>query len=189
MANRTALRELQTRLAGRLQAAREETVLVSWLAVRAGPHKLLFPLAQAGEIFMVTHIASVPYARDWFEGVVSLRGGLFGVVDVAGFLAAMLTPGVPFRARPLSALSSLVTFNEHLDLNCALLVDGLVGLRREDSFVSQQAPAEDMPDYYGNLFVDASGVPWQEIKLQTLSQCSEFLGIGIGIGIGAGVGA
>ncbi|HPH14911.1 MAG TPA: chemotaxis protein CheW, partial [Burkholderiaceae bacterium] len=31
MANREALRELQTRLASRLQAAREEGVAVSWL--------------------------------------------------------------------------------------------------------------------------------------------------------------
>ena len=51
MANRAALRELQTRLATRLQAARTQGVLVSWLAVRAGPHNYLFPLVQSGEIF------------------------------------------------------------------------------------------------------------------------------------------
>jgi len=36
MANREALRELQSRLASRLQAARTEGMSVAWLAVRAG---------------------------------------------------------------------------------------------------------------------------------------------------------
>ena len=52
MANRQALRELQTRLADRLQAARTNTALgASWLAVQMGRHNYLLPLEQAGEIF------------------------------------------------------------------------------------------------------------------------------------------
>eukprot|EP01031_Cornospumella_fuschlensis_P004273 gene4273-5341_t len=51
MANRQALRELQTRLADRLQIARTQGVAASWLAVEAGGKNYLFPMAQAGEIF------------------------------------------------------------------------------------------------------------------------------------------
>jgi twitching motility protein PilI len=52
MANREALRDLQSRLAGRLQAARSEGVSVAaWLAVQAGGRDYLLPLNQAGEIF------------------------------------------------------------------------------------------------------------------------------------------
>ena len=52
MANREALRELQVRLAGRLQAARVEGLSVSsWLAVEAAGQSYLLPLAQSGEIF------------------------------------------------------------------------------------------------------------------------------------------
>ncbi len=36
MANREALRDLQSRLASRLQAAKAEGLSISWLAVRAG---------------------------------------------------------------------------------------------------------------------------------------------------------
>ena len=49
MANREALRELQSRLASRLQAARTEGVQAAWLAVEAAGRKYLFPLTQSGE--------------------------------------------------------------------------------------------------------------------------------------------
>ena len=51
MANNEALRELQSRLAERLQAARTQARPASWLAVECGGHGFLFPLQQAGEIF------------------------------------------------------------------------------------------------------------------------------------------
>ena len=76
MANREALRELQTRLASRLQAARTEGVSVAWLAVRVGGRNLLFPLGQSGEIFPLSSLQVVPYARDWFRGVLNIRGCL-----------------------------------------------------------------------------------------------------------------
>ena len=50
MANREALRELQSRLASRLQAARTEGVQAGWLAVEAAGSKYLFPLAQSWRI-------------------------------------------------------------------------------------------------------------------------------------------
>ena len=49
MANREALRELQTRLASRLQAARTEgTSVSSWLAVESAGSFYLLPLGQSG---------------------------------------------------------------------------------------------------------------------------------------------
>jgi hypothetical protein len=51
MAGKQALREFQTRLAERLQAARSQGVAASWLAVRAGDARLLVPLSHAAEIF------------------------------------------------------------------------------------------------------------------------------------------
>ena len=69
MANREALRELQTRLATRLQAARNEGLSVSWLAVEAGGAHYLLSLAQSGEIFPWANIQPVPYTQPWFMGV------------------------------------------------------------------------------------------------------------------------
>ena len=86
MANRQAIRELQTRLAERLQIARTQGVAPSWLAVEAGGQKYLFPMTHAGEIFPWVATQNVPYTQSWFLGVANLRGGLFGVVDLAGFV-------------------------------------------------------------------------------------------------------
>ena len=108
MANREALRELQARLASKLQAARSEGVTASWLAVRAGAANYLFPLAQSGEIFPLANVQLVPYARPWFMGVVNLRGGLYGVVDLASFMGDGSTPA---RTGQSLAQASVVTFN------------------------------------------------------------------------------
>lgn len=176
MANREALRELQTRLASRLQAARSEGVSASWLAVNAGDANYLFPLVQSGEIFPLANVQVVPYSRQWFMGVINLRGGLYGVVDLASFMGDGLT-----RVRTEQALaeSSVITFNAALELNCALMVDGLAGLRKREAFSDAVAPPEGSPVCFGNRFTDLAGVQWQEINLRSLSQLPEFLSISV----------
>jgi len=174
MANREALRELQTRLASRLKAARSEGVSASWLAVKAGDVNCLFPLSQSGEIFPLAQIQVVPYVRPWFMGVVNLRGALYGVVDLNSFMGDRLSRN---RSEQSLAESSVITFNAALELNCSLLVDGLAGLRKREAFSSVSAPPAGSPTYFGNRFTDLKGVVWQEINLQSLSQFSEFLSI------------
>lgn len=174
MANREALRELQARLASRLQAARSEGMTVAWLAVRVGGKSLLFPLGQSGEIFPLSSLQPVPYARDWFRGVINIRGGLYGVVDLAGFIAGDM--GV-VRSEPASQDPSVVTLNVALEVNCALQVDGLLGLRGGDAFASSSPADPGAPAYFGNQFLDSAGEQWQEIDLRILSQTPQFLSI------------
>lgn len=175
MAKREALRELQTRLASRLLAARAEGVSASWLAVKAGAVNCLLPLAQAGEIFPLAHVQAVPYVQPWFMGVVNLRGGLYGVVDLAGFMADGASP---VRTEQSLAQASVITFNAALELNCALMVDALAGLRKSEAFSGVVPPPEGSPAYWGRCFTDLEGVPWQEINLQSLSRFPDFLRIG-----------
>ncbi|WBY03710.1 chemotaxis protein CheW [Ramlibacter tataouinensis] len=174
MANREALRELQTRLAGRLQAARAEGQQASWLAVEAGDVRYLFPLAQSGEIFPFAQPQPVPYTRQWFLGVANLRGGLYGVVDLAGF-ASDRPPAA--RTEAGRAASRLVALNAALDVNCALLIDRLAGLRNLDGFAASSEPPEGSPAWFGSRYTDAAGAWWQEIDLQALSQQPQFLSI------------
>lgn len=175
MAKREALRELQARLASRLQAARTEGVQASWLAVESGGRKFLFPLAQSGEIFPFASAMPVPYTHDWFLGVANLRGGLYGVVDLASFVGAASPTS---RSDAGRAESRLVALNAGLELNCALLIDRLAGLRNLDAFSSSSPPPEGAPGYFGTGYTDAGGAYWQELNLQALSQQPEFLSIG-----------
>ena len=174
MANREALRELQSRLATRLQAARTEGVSASWLAVESAGSRYLFPLAQSGEIFPFSSAQYVPYTHPWFLGVANLRGGLYGVVDLASFVAGRAPP---MRSDATRAESRLVALNSALEVNCALLIDRLAGLRNVDAFASSSGPAEGSPGYFGSGYTDTNGAFWQEINLQALSQQPQFLSI------------
>jgi twitching motility protein PilI len=174
MANREALRELQSRLASRLQAARTEGVQAAWLAVESGGRKYLLPLTQSGEIFPYAATQAVPYTQGWFLGVANLRGGLFGVVDLASYVTGQ--PPVQ-RSDAGRAESRLVALNALLDINSALLIDKLSGLRNMDAFVSSTDAPAGAPDYFGSGYTDAGGAYWQEINLQALSQQPQFLSI------------
>lgn len=173
MANREALRTLQTRLAARLEAARNEGVMVaSWLAVQAGERDYLLPLSQSGEIFAWTGVEPVPYTQPWFLGIANLRGTLAGVVD----LAQMLGHGTP-RSELLLSECSLLALHAALEVNAALLVDRLQGLRSLDSFVGVEPAPGGSPAFFGRVHVDEAGRRWQELHLQRLSQTPEFLSI------------
>jgi len=171
MANKEALRELQSRLAERLQAARTQERGKSWLAVECSSRGFLFPLKEAGEIFALAPILPVPHAHAWFLGVSNLRGHLHGVVDLAGFLG--VKTGEPPREQ-----SRLVAFNAELDINCALLVDRLAGLRSERQ-LSAQAGVDDgpRPPFVGARYADDTGRSWQELNLAALAADEAFLRI------------
>lgn len=173
MANREALRDLQARLANRLQAAKSEALSVSsWLAVEAGAKSYLLPLGHSGEIFPWGAVQPVPYTQKWFLGVANLRGGLSGVVDLA-----VLLGDSPVRTEQKLAEASLLALNAALEVNVALLVDRLAGLRGVDAFVSSEPPAPDAPSFFGSVYLDASGARWQELNLQLLAQHPTFLSI------------
>ena len=173
MANKQALRELQTRLADRLQAARTQERVTSWLAVECAGRGFLLPLQQAGEIFSPVPVVGVPHTQAWFLGVANLRGGLFGVVDLARFLG--LRAGEAEVARDQTRL---VVFNPGLELNCALLVDRLAGLRSADQLHADPAAGgAPRPAFAGLRYRDEAGVAWQELDLAALAVDEAFIKI------------
>lgn len=174
MANREALRDLQARLASRLQTAKAEGLSISWLAVKNGDANYLLPLAQSGEIFPLSNVQVVPYSQPWFLGVVNLRGGLFGVVDLVSFIEG---GEVAVRTEQSLSEASVITLNAALEINCAVLVESLAGLRHVEAFSGSEPPPEGAPAFFGNRYVDADGSRWQEINLQSLSLQPEFLNI------------
>jgi twitching motility protein PilI len=170
MANKQALRDLQTRLADRLQAARTEPLGRSWLAVECSSRGFLFPLRDAGEIFAMAPLVHVPHSHRWFLGVANLRGHLHGVVDLAGFLGVKSAETGRDQAR-------LVGFNQALDINCVLLVDRLSGLRSESDLTRDGDEGGDRPSFVGGRYRDASARVWQELSLVELAGNDLFLKI------------
>lgn len=173
MANKDALRDLQNRLAERLAAVRTEQPGQSWLAVDCAGQGVLFPLAQAGEIFEVHALAPVPHTRPWLIGVANLRGGLYAVVDLAAFLGLC-----PARRGALPEHQRLVSFNAASGLNCAVMIDRLDGLRHAADLqrLDDEAGAE-RPAFAAARWADAAGRVWQEVALAELAANEMFLDI------------
>jgi twitching motility protein PilI len=161
MGTKEALRELQGRLAERLQAVRREAPQRSWLAVEVARRGFLLPLAQAGEISGVPAVVPVPHTVRWFLGVANLRGALVGVVDLAALFGVSSTGERP-DAR-------LVALNPALEVPCALLVDRLAGLRSESMLQPETADDATRPGFLGQRFRDAQGRLWQELVLSALA--------------------
>ena len=150
---------------------------MSWLAVKAGGARYIFPLAQSGEIFPLAGVQPVPYAQPWFMGVINLRGGLHGLVDLAGLVAVATAAPKIDRIERLPSEARVITLNTVLEVNCALLVDSLAGLRNLTSFTGSVAPDEGAPAFFSNRYTDLDGDGWQEIDLRSLSQFQGFLNI------------
>jgi len=174
MANKEALRELQSRLAERLQSARTGERGVSWLAVEAAGRGFLLPLAQSGEIFPSLPVQALPHAQSWFLGVANLRGHLHGVVDLAAFLGVR-TAG-PQATEALRDRSQLIALNSTLALNCALWVEQLAGLRHasELTVLPDDGPR---PAFAGPRYQDGAGREWRALDLAALAVDPAFLTI------------
>lgn len=170
MANKDALRELQVRLAQRLQAVREQPREAGWLAVETAGLGLLLPLAQAGEIHTARQVLAVPHARPWMIGVANLRGALHSVVDLACFLR--------LREQPVSIPGAqLVALNTGLRVNAALRVDRLLGLRDTAQLQPQPEDGVERPGFAGTRWRDASGRVWQGLDLAALAADPRFLDV------------
>lgn len=177
MANREALRELQSRLAERLQLAKTEARAASWLAVECAGHGFLVPLTGAGEIFSVGPVLPVPHTRPWFLGVANLRGVLHGVVDLAAFLG-LRAPQLPARADgPRDTAARLLALNGALGTHCALLVDHLAGLRSSEQLSAEIDDGVQRPAFASARWRDVDGRSWQELDLAALARHDQFLGI------------
>ncbi len=181
MANADALRELQARLATQLQAARTQARGRAWLAVECADAGFLLPLAEAGEISAYRGSVDVPHTRPWFLGVSNLRGQLHAVVDLGSFIGV----GAAGGAAPASAPPAgwLVALNPRLDAQCALRVDRLIGLRREDQLQAVAGAAGEAPParpaFAGATYLDNDPPQraWQEVRLAALAEHPSFLDI------------
>ena len=174
MARREALRELQDRLAERLQRSREQAAVARWLALDCGGQPLLLALASAGEIFPPQPLLPVPHTQPWFLGVASLRGQIHGVVDMAAFLGLRAAAG----AAP-DAAASLVTLNPALGAHCALRVDRLEGLRGAGQMqpAGPALPDPSRPAFAGPTWLDEQGRRWLEIDAAALVRDEHFLAV------------
>jgi twitching motility protein PilI len=169
MARRISLREFQQDLARRLNEAAAADAPSARLGVQVGDELWLVRLEEAGEVIPVPPVARVPLTQPWFRGLANIRGNLFSVVDLAAFQGKDPTPQTP-DAR-------LLLVAESYNMNAALLVNRMLGLRNLQQFETRAVPAERA--WERARFVDGGGQVWRELGMNELVYNEAFLQAGL----------
>ena len=168
---RERLREFQSQLLVRMQAARSsEATSSNQLGVMIGQTRYLLNLREAGEIVSVGQITAVPLTRDWYLGLLNIRGNLIGVIDIQRF-----------QGQPLMEVNSdcrVVAFSTGLTFNAGLLVTKVLGLRNVAEMTAIQT-VDDTNGWMQQSYVDNNAQSWFELNLSNLIQDSSFLHIGL----------
>lgn len=168
---RTRLREFQSQLVERMQAARSGAdTRVSQLGVLIGQRRWLLNLQEAGEIVSVGAITAVPLTQDWYLGLTNIRGNLISVIDFSRF------QGGPACA--LDKESRIVAFGNALSINCGLLVSRVLGLRNVAEMEIRPADPSDAA-WCSQHYVDRESQVWTELKLSQVMHDPAFLHVGL----------
>ncbi|MES2831411.1 MAG: chemotaxis protein CheW [Pseudomonadota bacterium] len=171
-ARRARMREFQTRLVDRMQAARTGSdTRAGQLGVLVGSQRCLIDLPQTGEIVSVGTITRVPLTQPWFLGLTNIRGNLISVVDFAQFLGG--------GATAIEKQSRIIAFASSLGLNSGMLVSQVLGLRNLSDMQlqdEQQTDGQSGPqDWQRQRYLDSEQAEWQLIDLVAITRNPQFL--------------
>lgn len=169
MAKRVSLREFQESVVARLKSLPATHAASTKLGIQVGDISWLVDLTDVSEVLPVPSMVEVPLTRRWFKGVANIRGNLFSVVDLPGFLGD--------EAVSLSVSSRLLIIHPRHIVNSALLVNRMLGLRNVQG-MQEVAPADPAVPWCGPTRRDADGREWREMKITELVQQAPFLQVG-----------
>ena len=172
MSRRISLREFQEQLSQRIAQAGTVAREAVRLCAVAGTERWMIELPDAGEVVPVPELTPVPRTRPWFRGIANVRGALFSVVDLAGFLGQAPTA--------LREDSRLLLVGQRFGTSAALLVDRVLGLRKLSEFTPGPAAVklEEAAPWTGEASRDADGQSWRHLDVAALLADEEFLRVG-----------
>lgn len=169
---RTRLREFQSQLVERMQAARSGVdARVNQLGVMIGETRWLLNLQEAGEIVSVGSITQVPLTQDWFLGLSNIRGNLISVIDFARFQG--------LAQSPIDKDCRIVAFAPALSFNSGLLVSRVMGLRNIAEMELQANPSVAATPWSTQRYIDRESQVWTELNLSLVVQDPQFLHVGL----------
>lgn len=171
-ARRTRLREFQSQLLARMQAAKSGAdTRISQLGVIIGGQRWLLDLTEASEIVSVGAITEVPLTHDWYLGLANIRGNLISVIDFARFQG--------FPSTPINNESRIIAFAPGLSFNSGLLVSKVVGLRNVADMELRANTAADTQVWSSHCYRDKEEQTWTVLDLSLVVQDNRFLHVGL----------
>ncbi len=166
MSRRFNLRQFQTELSRRLQAAAATPAESSRLGFLSGGQHWLVSLSDIDEVLPVPEILTVPGAQGWFRGLTNIRGNLYAVSDLGAWLTGSLTPE--------SSENRLILSHRKHGINAALLVQKALGLKPATSAMN---PVATSWPWASAITLETDGSDWHEIHLDGLLAETGFLTI------------
>ena len=167
MARKFNLRQFQTDLSRRMQAAALAPAQASRLGFQAAGANWLVSLEEIDEVMPLPEIVATPGATRWFRGMTNIRGNLYAVTDLSDFLE-----GTPTQE---SADSRLLLVHRKHGVNAALIIERSLGLRQIGQFEKKNGQAK-WP-YSADCPQESDGTDWLEIDLTRLLADPAFLSV------------
>ncbi|MBT9568321.1 MAG: chemotaxis protein CheW [Thiobacillus sp.] len=172
MAKKFNLREFQTTLSQKLQAAASRDNTGSRLGFRVGEVNWLVSLSDTEEVVPVPPIVKMPGAQRWFRGVANIRGNLFAVSDFSDFMGQGVTPDhVDCR---------LLIPHHDFGVNAALLVRSTLGLKNIHHFEMRDGTGTH--PWIARRYADDTGTDWCDMDFGRLLGNAEFLKVEASLG-------
>lgn len=162
MSKRLNLREFQQDLINRMQAKDHACDQISTLGVQIAEQNWLVDMLDLSEILPLPPLSVVPLTKPWFIGVVSVRGILYGVSDMAAYQQKGKASG--------AAVNRVLLVAERHAFNAALLVDRVLGLRNARLWA--QSEVDGQVQYH-----DEQGNFWRKLDIAGLLGRPDFLQI------------
>jgi twitching motility protein PilI len=167
MSRKFNLRQFQTDLSRRMQAAAQAPAQASRLGFQAAGANWLVSLEEIDEVMPLPEIVATPGATRWFRGLTNIRGNLYAVTDLSDFL-----DGSPTQE---SADSRLLLVHRKHGVNAAFIIQRSLGLRQIGQFEKSDEQAKWACG--ANCYLESDGPVWVEIDLTRLLADPAFLSI------------
>ncbi len=163
---------VQQDLINRLKADDLDVTQVTTLGVHIAGRKWLVDMADIGHVLPLPTLTAVPLAKQWFRGVVNVRGNLYCVTDMAAFLYDGMQNDAGIGSLSAEPGNRLLLVANQYAANAALLVDKVQGLHDVRNWKKNN-------DEGHSVFIDEQGTSWHKLSVPSLLQQPEFLHVGI----------
>lgn len=165
---RLDLQAYQQDILSRLQRLTEpgEAVATSRLGVSINGQHWLVALEDVSEVIPLPEILPVPQTRAWFMGVANVRGNLYALSDLAGFMG--------YPPTVITSDSRILLMHQQFEVNAGLLVERLLGLHVVTDMERQDDIGETV-SWCVNQYRDAEQTLWRELDISKLLAQPEFL--------------
>lgn len=153
-----------------IETASDEGGAASMLGFLAGGRHWLIDLGEVNEVVTGAAVTPVPWTREWFVGLASVRGTIYGCTDLAAFLGL---------ARPLDkGECRLLLAHPRFGVNAGFRIEQALGLRNLAGMKRLETDAAAVPAQTGS-WEDAAGIVWSGLSFERLLKNPEFFQAGI----------